>query len=696
MPPSVLRTRPILHLTIDGAALPTELKESVLQVVVEESLHLPSVFTVALENPYKPGYERPDFPIMQYVNGTLRIGALVTIGFSNARTDLDQFARQDYIDTRLMVGEITALEVPFSKRAQSPIIIRGYSYSHRLHRGRWNRAFEGVTDSDIAVRLASEAGIGIGQIDDSGIVHEYVFQENQTNMEFLRERAAKIGFEVFVQEDLFYFRRPLAEEIEETIDWLNYSLDNIRIRANSIEQIKEIEVRGWDYPNKLPFIANAAAQSGSVVTNIPEQGTGEEKSAIFPPGEQTFYVVDQPVYQQIEADFIAQSCCDEIRGQYIHIDLEAEGDPRIRPGRTINLNKDLTFPGKFKGLYYITETRHVYEPDRERTYNTELVVRGLRNSDLLTTLSPPNRLQPGQTFLIGIVTANVDPLNMGRIRVMYPTLTEEYESHWARIVSIGAGEDRGIDWLPEINDEVVLGFEHGDIHRPFVIGSVWNGVDVPPEYIRDSVDVGSASASELTASLLGQNALGEEAGEVRLRTLRSRVGQQIQLIDKSKIKEDKPDISEKGIRVATLLKDATEKEGAHRIYLNDESHYISIDTDGGGTNPEERHYIYLKHPGEGLGGDFIKPEEGDYIEIKTKGGHYVRLDDENKYIEIQTTDGHFVRLDDANRYVEVKTEGGHQIKMDDTSRVFDIVSTGVLNIRAAVAINMTAPIIRLN
>ena len=48
------------------------------------------------------------------------------------------------------------------------------------------------------------------------------------------------------------------------------------------------------------------------------------------------------------------------------------------------------------------------------------------------------------------------------------------------MVSIGAGSDRGTDWLPEINDEVLVGFEHGDIHRPYIIGAVWNGKDAPP------------------------------------------------------------------------------------------------------------------------------------------------------------------------------------------------------------------------
>jgi len=44
-----------------------------------------------------------------------------------------------------------------------------------------------------------------------------------------------------------------------------------------------------------------------------------------------------------------------------------------------------------------------------------------------------------------------------------------------------AGKDRGIFFLPEVDDEVLVAFENGDINQPYVIGSLWNGVDVPPE-----------------------------------------------------------------------------------------------------------------------------------------------------------------------------------------------------------------------
>ncbi|HJH30281.1 MAG TPA: phage tail protein [Methanosarcinaceae archaeon] len=87
--------------------------------------------------------------------------------------------------------------------------------------------------------------------------------------------------------------------------------------------------------------------------------------------------------------------------------------------------------------------------------------------------------------VIGIVTNNKDPEGIGRIRVKFPWLSDEDESNWARVASLMAGKDRGIFILPEIDDEVLVVFEHGDINVPYVIGSLWNGKDVPPEINTD-------------------------------------------------------------------------------------------------------------------------------------------------------------------------------------------------------------------
>ena len=83
--------------------------------------------------------------------------------------------------------------------------------------------------------------------------------------------------------------------------------------------------------------------------------------------------------------------------------------------------------------------------------------------------------------VVGIVTNNQDPDGNGRVKVNFPWRGEEGESYWARVASLMAGNERGIVFYPEVNDEVLVTFEQGDINHPYIIGALWNGTDRPPE-----------------------------------------------------------------------------------------------------------------------------------------------------------------------------------------------------------------------
>ena len=82
--------------------------------------------------------------------------------------------------------------------------------------------------------------------------------------------------------------------------------------------------------------------------------------------------------------------------------------------------------------------------------------------------------------VVGTVTNNQDPDNLGRVKVKFPWLSDEDESYWARIAVPMAGKERGIYCLPEVEDEVLVAFEQGDVRFPYIIGSLWNGKDIPP------------------------------------------------------------------------------------------------------------------------------------------------------------------------------------------------------------------------
>ncbi|MBD2455012.1 VgrG-related protein [Nostoc sp. FACHB-87] len=514
-------------LQIDGTNASADLLNDILQITVEESLHLPGMFTLVIRNDYFPGQTTEATWKHQSL---FAIGKKIKIGFVSSTTQNADFedAEQGYV----LEGEITAIETEFTSGSQAPIIIRGYDMSHRLHRGRYNRSFQNVTDSDVVNQVIGEAGITAGTVTSTTIVHDYVFQENQTNMEFLRERAARLGFELYVQDSKLNFRQPAQNE-SLSLKWLE-DIHNFRVRVSSAEQVSSVEVRGWDYATKKSIVSTASTEQ--VITTT-DNGKGSSSSTKFS-SQPKMIVVDQPVFSVNEAAKIAQALCNELGGEFVMADAVGEGNPEIRPGKVIKL----TDMGSYSGSYYVTETRHLFQ---ERKFVTEFSVRGLRSGDLLATLSPQTHLQAGQTLLVGVVSNNQDPKGWGRVRVKFPTLTEEHESNWARVVSVGAGPSRGFDCLPEINDEVLVAFEHGDIHRPYVIGGVWNGTDAPPEAVADTV----------------------VSGKVRLRTFKTRVGHKLQFVE-----EDKS-TTKKGAYLQTV--------GGHNLRMNDSEKFAELETTGG-------------------------------------------------------------------------------------------------------------------
>ena len=81
---------------------------------------------------------------------------------------------------------------------------------------------------------------------------------------------------------------------------------------------------------------------------------------------------------------------------------------------------------------------------------------------------------------IAVVKENKDSSGQGRVKVSYPWHSQPHQSYWARVVTPMAGKDRGIYFIPEVEDEVLVAFERGDLRFPYIVGSLWNGQDSSP------------------------------------------------------------------------------------------------------------------------------------------------------------------------------------------------------------------------
>jgi uncharacterized protein involved in type VI secretion and phage assembly len=207
---------------------------------------------------------------------------------------------------------------------------------------------------------------------------------------------------------------------------------------------------------------------------------------------------------QAAADRLAQAVADRHASRFIEAEGTCSGNPALVAGTLLRLSGVGT---RFGGNYFVTSATHTYSANQG--YSTQFSISGQHPFTLLSLLTPEQEGMPTTGLVIGIVTDNQDPEGWGRVKVKYPWLSGDHASDWARVVVPGGGAERGIQFLPEVNDEVLVGFELGDVHYPYVLGGLWNGQDAPPKKSNQVVN----------------------GGKVQQRIIRSRAGHVITLDD---------------------------------------------------------------------------------------------------------------------------------------------------------------------
>jgi uncharacterized protein involved in type VI secretion and phage assembly len=451
---------------IGGTALSEAMASLLELVVVDDHQHLPDMFAVTFHDPAR------DVISQLSVN----IGSTVTIKMTPPGGS----------PKTLIKGEVTGFEAEYDA-TRLRTILRGYDLSHRLHRGRQTKTYKNVTDSDIARQVAQRASLQVGQIDSTSVTFDHVSQANQSDWDFLKARAREIGFEMGMDDGKFYFRQPIqASGAPQAGDYQNHSdplqlvfgddLIEFRPRVTSAEQVSTVKVRGWDPVQKQAVIGSAPA--GTVAAGIRDRPSA--LASTF--GGHTFTAVNRPLPQQPMVDGAAASIAEIISGAFAEADGVAIGNPDLKAGSTVSVG---VVGDHFEGQYTLSGARHVFG---ENGYRTHFVISGRQDRSLLglASMGASNGHasaggQPINGVVVAIVTDNNDPNNAARVKLKFPWLDDSYESDWARLAQLGAGPNSGALWIPQVNDEVLVAFEHGDIRRPFVVGNLYNGVDTPNE-----------------------------------------------------------------------------------------------------------------------------------------------------------------------------------------------------------------------
>ena len=422
----------------------SELSNTISDLMVDSAVGMAGRCSFNLNYPYDRRTETSggieDGPVE--INQTVSISA----GYDNSLTPI-------------FSGKIRSMSTRFSAGGGPVVQVSGQGPLDEMMRGTKARLWNEETDSAVAEAVASAYFGGANvEVESTGIVHQQINQNNQTDFQFLEELANRNGFEIVVRRGTFSFGPARKTEPVATLSH-GESLTAFTLDRRSAHQVGAVEVRHWD-PKRNEEIVGTAER----------EGVGTEKK-----------VIKRPVWSREEATRLAKAELKRLTGNDAQGTGETLGTPKLWAGDTVRLEG----LGALSDTYYFERVTHrISESGFTTSFEVSPLIDGGRSvvTDEVTTVASGPDESGGRVrgVAVGVVSEIVDPDKMGRVKLTFPWRDANDESYWARVSTLMAGAESGTYFLPDPGDEVLVGFDEGDIRHPYVLGRVWNGQKKPP------------------------------------------------------------------------------------------------------------------------------------------------------------------------------------------------------------------------
>jgi phage protein D/phage baseplate assembly protein gpV len=446
---------PRCEVRISGLTLSSDLTNQVISVSYDNNLDMADMFTLVLRNPDNQLTDSALFGLGKSVEIHMGYGA-----------DLQP----------MMLGEVTALQPAFPESGAPTLTISGYDKSYKLRHNEPDRPpFRYMNDSLIASQIALEAGL-IPIVDPSPYFREYL-QQTTSDMAFLKELARGCFFDVYVHWDKLYFRFPRPQTEAFVLEW-GKNLSSFTPRLNNAGMAGLTVIRGYN-EQLAQTVVGFATSLDLDLDDVVEKLGSTALDMLTGLGRRVIH--NKPLESPIDAVAFAKATLQDILEGLYEGSGSCVGIPELRADTMVAIRG---IGKRFSGMYRLKRVTHTMDGSG---YRTAFEVTQRAGSNLLPLLrktvseSPaPDRQEPNYGVVIGKVKDNSDPLQLGRVTLTFPWFSDNHESAWARCATPMSGPLRGMYFLPDQGDEVLVAFQHGDFKKPVVIGSLWNGQARPP------------------------------------------------------------------------------------------------------------------------------------------------------------------------------------------------------------------------
>jgi phage protein D/phage baseplate assembly protein gpV len=445
---------PDFDVRVEGLTLAADVRRSVLEVTYDNSLDTADMFEVRLSD---PGAKLADSPLFG-VGRTVEIH----MGYGGRLRPM-------------MLGEVAAVRPSFPASGVPTLTITGYDRSQRMRRNVPGRPpFLAMNDSLIAAQIALESRL-IPIVDPSPLPPGDPEVFDGSDFALLQELAERNGFEVFVSFDKLYFRLPRPQFERPVLEW-GRTLSSFDPRLSTASQVGIQVVRGYNEELAQAIVVALPALSlGGGIQELFERIGNEFLDMLPDLGRRV--VNDLPISTPLDAATLAKSLLEQLLEGLYEGSGVCIGDPSLRAGDQVDIQG---VGRRFSGSYRLRQVTHTIS---DGGYETRFEVSQKGHSSLVERLRrtlvdapPPNKGKKDPGVVIGKVELNVDPKGLGRVLLSYPHLSDTNLSGWARVSS----PSTGTFFLPDVGDEVLVAFNHGDLRRPVVLGTLWSAKAMPP------------------------------------------------------------------------------------------------------------------------------------------------------------------------------------------------------------------------
>lgn len=356
-------------------------------------------------------------------------------------------------------GIIIRHSIKIRQHGGSTLLIEAKDKAIKLTGARKSAYFNGKTDKQVITALA--AGLQ-NDIDSTKLEHKQLVQYDCTDWDFIVTRAEANGMLVFTDDGKLIVKKPTLTGTALLTATYGVNIWEFEAEMDARRQPQKVTSQSWDYTQQKFTEAISGTSTIAENGNIPSSDLGAVLGAEIKLVNNGNLKSQQ--MQDISDAWAMRNKLSKITGR-----VRIEGNALVKPGTMIKL---AGVGDRFNGNVFVTGVLHHYEgywqTDIQFGWQDEWFY---KREDVME--KPASGLLPGINGLqIGVVLSVEDTEEGGqyRVKVHVPSVTSSNEGILARVATLNAGSNRGIYFLPEVNDEVVLGFLNDDPREAIILG----------------------------------------------------------------------------------------------------------------------------------------------------------------------------------------------------------------------------------